>query len=122
MEWIKFFTDHIEALGAFIIGFFMKLLHEKNALRKSRAEIVKLETSNFTDEFSLVVTALREQLKVEIKRRRRLEEEIQELATRLKRLQEENATLRGTLEQLQASYNQLMIEHEKWMKQRKSKE
>ena len=112
MEWLSY----LDAIVALLLGWFLKAWRIKADTRQIYAQAGKLEHETFSEHFQLLISNMREQLESEIRRRNLLEEQITHMEESLKRLKEENNTLRGTLEQLQASYNQLLVDHQKWLK------
>lgn len=114
MEWFSLYNEWIVAIIAAVAGWFFKAWRLKGEVRKMNAESLNIEHGTFTSDFELIVRNLREQLNIEIERRKKLDENILELETIIKRLKDENDTLRGALERMSSSYNVLMIEFEKW--------
>lgn len=116
MELFDIYKEMIVAILAAFAGWFLKALRLKGEVRKMNAESLNIEHGTFTSDFELIVRNLREQLTEEIDRRKRLDTNIKELKSVIKRLEDENNTLRGALERINASYNTLVIEFEKWKK------
>lgn len=114
MDLFDIYKEMIVAILAAFAGWFLKALRLKGEVRKMNAESLNIEHGTFTSDFELIVRNLREQLNIEIERRKKLDENILELEAVIKRLKDENDTLRGALERMSSSYNVLMIEFEKW--------